>query len=131
MTASTAGTAFEGMQEEVNKAIESEIDSDDQGAVFAQKFATDMLGAINSENIKNNALTSILASLFTLFGALLMWNLRSIGFWVYVAGTLISIIAPLIIYQGNILGGLSAILIGFIGLVFIVLYAINKKQLVH
>jgi uncharacterized MnhB-related membrane protein len=66
-----------------------------------------------------------------LIGAIMMWNLRKIGFWIYVLGTVIGIVAPLIIYSGNLIGAISSIGIGFFGVLFVVLYAINKKQLVY
>jgi hypothetical protein len=104
---------------------------ENKSAEAAANMMKSLVGGISAETIKNNAYASILAAILTLIGAIMMWKLRKIGFWIYVLGTVIGIVAPLIIYSGNLLGAISAIGIGFFGILFVVLYAINKKQLVY
>lgn len=97
---------------------------------FAQSIIDNLVADLTLENIKNNAYASILASILTLLGAIMMWKLRKIGFWVYVLGTVIGIVAPLLIFPGNIIAVVFSVALSLIGIIFIVLYAINKKQLV-
>jgi hypothetical protein len=104
---------------------------ENKSAEAAANMMKSLVGGISAETIKNNAYASILAAILTLIGAIMMWNLRKIGFWIYVLGTVIGIVAPLIIYSGNLIGAISSIGIGFFGVLFVVLYAINKKQLVY
>ncbi|MCX6294779.1 MAG: hypothetical protein NTX97_01725 [Bacteroidetes bacterium] len=49
------------------------------------------------------AISSIGTSLFCLFGALMMWKLRKVGFYAYVCGQVLSIAIPFIImYSVNL-----------------------------
>ena len=105
--------------------------AENNSAEAAANMMKSLVGGINAESIKNNAYASILAAMLTLIGAIMMWKLRKVGFWIYVLGTAISVIAPLIIYSGNLIGAISSIGLGFFGVLFVVLYAINKKQLVY
>ncbi|MDP2175222.1 MAG: hypothetical protein Q8K70_04855 [Bacteroidota bacterium] len=89
------------------------------------------LASVTEETIRNSAYASIIAAILTLMGAFFMWGLKKIGFWVYVLGTAVSIIAPIIIYNGNVVGAFTAIGLGFVGLIFVILYAVNRKHLVY
>lgn len=129
----SADVMTEEVNEAVNEVVEemNEAQMSDKSTEAAANMMKSLVGGMNAEAIKNNAYASILAAVLTLMGAILMWKLRKVGFWVYVLGTIISIVAPLIIYSGNLIGAFTAIGFGFFGLLFIVLYAINKKQLVY
>ena len=99
-------------------------------------FMSTALGGIMSEfsiaeNVKIFGIATIVASIITLLGAFMMWGLRKMGFWVYVIGVAISIGTPLVIYGGNLMGAFSAIGIGFISIIFIILYGVNRKHLVN
>ncbi|MBD2756143.1 hypothetical protein [Spirosoma validum] len=66
--------------------------------------------------IKSLAIASAAYSLLTLAGAILMFRLRRVGFWVYVAGVVVGLILPII------LAGFSALNISF-GVFFSMLFA--------
>ncbi len=97
---------------------------------MAEKVISGASAMLNPENIKKNALFSILANLLTLGGAFLMFQLKKIGFWVYLAGTGIAIVTPLVVYgPTNLMSiGMTAV-IGFFGVLFAVLYSINLKYM--
>jgi phage-related protein len=111
--------------DDLEKAVEDKV----LGKV--QETMGNALASINEETIKNNGYAAIIASILTLMGAFFMWGLKKMGFLIYVFGTLVGIVAPIIIYNGNIVGAISAIGMGFVGLIFIVLYALNRKHLVY
>ena len=116
--------------DDTQSKLEEKLEGDEKGADITNKVMSDASRLATPENIKKSALFAILANVLTLSGAILMFMLRKPGFWMYVAGTLISIVAPLMIYgTGNILGLGLTILIGFFGILFVVLYALNLKQL--
>ncbi len=101
------------------------------GQQFVEKMIESTISAITPEKIRNAAFANIAYGVFTLLGALLMWRLRKSGFWIYVLGVIIAIAAPVAIYgTGNWLGLISSIGMGLVGLVFIILYAVNIKHLV-
>jgi hypothetical protein len=58
----------------------------------------------------------------------LMWGLDKKGFWLYLAGTAVTIIAPLMIYDG-IMGMAASGSAAFIGILFSILYFLNVKHL--
>ena len=69
-------------------------------------------------------IVSFLMAVGSLFGAILMWNLKKIGFYLYSACNIFAIFVPLIFAAGGI---------GWFGLVitvvFIVLYGLNFKHM--
>ena len=71
---------------------------------------------------------SLISSLLLILGAIWMWGLRKKGFWVYIAGNIVGVLAPIIIFGGQI--GWS---VGFMSLIaaaiFTGLYAVNLKFL--
>ncbi|MES2616635.1 MAG: hypothetical protein V4613_02085 [Bacteroidota bacterium] len=132
MTAKTYGKVMDAAKQDMGTVTDSlSTVTSSASAEAATEMINTMVGSINEDTIRNNGIASIIASIFTLVGALLMWKLRKMGFWVYVLGVLISIVAPVMIYSGNLLGAISAIGMGFIGILFIILYAVNRKHLVN
>ena len=54
-----------------------------------------------------------------------MWNLKKVGFYLYIAGIIVLIAAP--IAMGKLIGIIGGAFIGFIGVIFIVMYGVNLK----
>lgn len=69
-------------------------------------------------------LVYLVLALGSLFGAILMWNLKKIGYYLYVAANVIVIFVPVMFSAGGI---------GWFGLVitvvFIILYGLNFKHM--
>jgi hypothetical protein len=97
---------------------------------MAEKVISGASEMLNPANIKKNALFSILANILTFGGAFLMFQLKKIGFWTYVAGTGIAILTPIIVYgASNLMSiGMTAIY-AFFGILFAVLYSLNLKYM--
>jgi hypothetical protein len=59
-----------------------------------------------------------------------MFQLKKPGFWLYLAGTAVAVLAPIMVYGAtNIMSiGMSAV-IGFFGILFAVLYSLNLKYM--
>jgi 1,4-dihydroxy-2-naphthoate octaprenyltransferase len=130
LNANVSSSFVQQTLDDTQSKIEKDLDGDEKANDMANRMISDASKLASPENLKKSALFSILASVMTLGGALLMFMLRKPGFWLYVAGTLVSIIAPLVIYgTTNILGLGMTILISFFGILFVVLYALNLKQL--
>ncbi len=99
------------------------------GNFFSEKMKKNIMDMISVDKIKHSAMGSIIAALFTLTGAISMWLLRRLGFYLYIIGIIIGIGVPFYIYGNNILAiGLSGFG-SFFGLVFIALYALNLKSM--
>ncbi len=97
-------------------------------SMFGEKMMTSIGKMFTEATIKKNAIGAIVSSIFTLLGAIMMWKLRRIGFYLYIAGVVIGIIVPFYLYGNNLIAiGISAFT-SFFGLVFIALYALNFKS---
>ena len=84
---------------------------------------------LSAENALPLAITAIGVNLFCLFGALMMWKLRKVGFYVYVCGQLLGIIVPIILIGfSGVFGGLMA-LTSIFPIAFIIMYAFNLKHM--
>ncbi|WP_336513863.1 hypothetical protein [Pollutibacter soli] len=100
------------------------------GAEFADKMLSGVSEVMNPKNIKRSALYGLLASALTLFGAVMMFRLNKTGFWVYVAGTIVGIAAPIMIFGTSNLFSLGIVaLTGFFGIIFVILYSMNLKYM--
>lgn len=99
------------------------------GKKFGEKMKKNVMDMMSVEKMKNSAMGSFTAALFTLAGAFFMFRLRKYGFFLYIIGILIGIVIPFYIYGNNLLAiGISAFS-SFFGLIFIALYALNLKSM--
>lgn len=83
---------------------------------FEDRSSDDVPLPGNPEQIRSLAVAQFIYSLLTLIGAFLMFQLRRIGFWIYVAGVAVGLVLPVI------LGGFGALNTSF-GVFFSVLFA--------
>ncbi len=83
---------------------------------------------IQKDTLVTSGVMSLISSILLILGAIWMWGLRKKGFWVYLAGNAIGIIAPIFI-----MGGAAGWGIGVMALInaaiFSGLYAMNLKFL--
>ncbi len=101
-----------------------------EGKKLAEKVISGASAMLDPEKLKQNYLLGFISNLVTLGGAILMFRLRKIGFWLYVAGTVVLVATPLIIFGASNLLSLGLTLgFGIVGILFIVLYSLNLKQL--
>ncbi len=114
-------------KEKVNSDLQSNKDST-EGARFAQKIVNSI--TTSPENIRKGALANGAGAILCIAGAFMMWNLKRNGFYLYMAGTLVGIISPFVVFgSNNFIAILSSVVIGFIGLVFVILYGVNLKHM--
>lgn len=120
------------------KSVDDNLDKDgvdtttasfQMGKKLSAKMKKNVLDMMSVEKLKNSAMGSFIAALFTLAGAFFMWRLRKFGLFIYTIGIAIGIIAPFYIYGNNLLAiGISAFS-SFFGLIFIAMYALNLKSM--
>lgn len=83
---------------------------------------------IQKDTLVTSGVMSLISSILLILGAIWMWGLSKKGFWVYLAGNAIGIIAPIFI-----MGGAAGWGIGVMALInaaiFSGLYAMNLKFL--
>jgi len=103
--------------------------NDKEAEKLAGKIFDEAAPMITKEGLQKQSYISIGACILTLIGALLMFQLKLPGFGVYVAGKLIEISAPLLLFGAGLVTGIQTALTAFIGLIFIVLYAFCIKEM--
>ena len=112
-------------------AMKNTEDQLNQQGVKAPDFVKQIMGSVeadmNPDFLRKLAIFKFISCLLTLTGAILMWNLKKFGFYLYILGIIVLVIAP--ITMGKLVGAIGATIMGFIGVVFIVMYAVNLKQM--
>ena len=112
---------------EVIKNTEDRVNQRDNVPDFVEQIMGSVEADMNPDFLRKLAIFSFISNLLTLSGAILMWNLKKFGFYLYVLGIIVLVLAPLT--MGKLVGAIGASFIGFIGVVFIVMYAVNLKQM--
>ena len=114
----------------VNDDISKKKRGNDTGSVnFTRKIFANMSVMMTPDNLRRSSVTNIITSVICLLGAFLMWKLRRIGYYIYILGTLVSIILPFYLFGSNFITNLSTGVLGFIGILFIVFYGLNIKSM--
>ncbi len=101
---------------------------DQEGGEAAGQMIESVRSSMTPENLKNQGLATSITGVITLIGAVLMWGLRRTGFFIYVVGAVAGVAAPMFIF-GGVTGAIMAGGAAFIGILFVVLYALNLKHL--
>ncbi|MCU0379860.1 MAG: hypothetical protein MUE58_01595 [Chitinophagaceae bacterium] len=119
-------SALDSAQVEIKK----EAADNKKASQIADSVISGVSDILDPAKMKKNALYTILANILTLGGAYLMFQLKKPGFWLYLAGTAVAVLAPIMVYGAtNIMSiGMSAV-IGFFGILFAVLYSLNLKYM--
>lgn len=122
-TYSSADVVAEAAQEGLDRAAERVDDA--EASDFVDKIMGRVSANMTPENIRKSAVADGLYNLLALAGALLMFNLRKPGFYLYLAGIAVAIIAPFVIYGG--LMGAAGAATTFFSIIFAVLYATQLR----
>ena len=113
----------------MNSLKAQKVQKSDQGAEFAQKMIAGMSDAFTVENIKMASIGGTIAAIFCLIGAIMMWQLKKVGFYSYVLGTIIGLVVPMLVFHGNIFAVMSTAVAGMFGIAFCVMYGVNLKDM--
>ena len=126
--ANTASQLISAATEESRQELQK---SGDEGSKVADTVLNSLGDMANPANIKKAAIFAIVASVLTLIGGFLMFQLKKTGFYTYVLGTVIGIVGPFVAFGtgGNIFGLIISSAMAFFGILFVVLYALNLKYL--
>lgn len=124
---SNADSVTELTKNEIKKSQEEVAKS--EAPAFAKKLMADTGALADPGKLKMNGILTILSNLITFVGAFLMFRLKPAGFWVYVVGTILGVVAPLFVFGNTMLTGLMIIMPAIVGIAFIALYAFNLKDM--
>lgn len=122
--------ATASIMSDTRSKMEDQMEGKEQPA-FVKGMMSNAFSAMSADSIKKNSLVSILSCILTLTGAIMMWSLRKTGYYLYIAGIVIAIVAPLLLFGGGLLGLMSGGVTAVIGIAFIVMYGVNTKYMVR
>jgi hypothetical protein len=124
-----SGIVDTAMQQAKNNVQESTKDNPEAGKL-AEKVINSATVFSDPAKMKKMALYGLVADILAFAGAFLMFNLRKMGFWVYLVHAAVSILAPLAVYgASNMLVGIGAMFTAFLAILFSVLYSLNLKYM--
>ena len=109
--------------------LDSSVTHREKGSEFSEKIKVSFSKILEKENMRKLAIGNLIASLLTLAGAILMWNLNKTGFYIYIIGVIVSLVVPFILFGNDLIAVGAASFNNFFGLVFIALYALNLKSM--
>lgn len=96
---------------------------------FAEKMKASISKIFKEDNIRKGAIGGLIAAVLTLSGAILMWQLKRIGFHLYIVGIIVAIAIPFYLFGNDFVAVGASSFVNFFGLIFIALYALNLKSL--
>jgi len=107
-----------------------DAESSGEGKKLADEMMSGASAMMDKKKMKQNYLLAVLSNIMTLAGALLMFKLRKTGYWLYVAGIVVFVATPILIFgTSNLLNIGITLLFGAIGIIFIILYSLQLKHL--
>ena len=95
-------------------------------AYFEDRSSDDVPLPGDPQQIKSLALAQAAYSLITLVGAVLMFRLRRVGFWVYIAGIAVGLVLPVALAG---FGALNTSFGVFFSMLFAGLYWVSLKEM--
>ena len=105
-------------------------ESSGEGKKLADQMMSGASAMMDTKKLKQNYLLTVLSNIMTLAGALLMFRLRKSGYWLYVAGIVVLVATPLVIFgTENLLSMSITMLFAAIGILFIILYSLQLRHL--
>ncbi|MCZ4407405.1 hypothetical protein O3Q51_01190 [Cryomorphaceae bacterium 1068] len=119
------------LQTTINDAMSQMAEDTPEAAEMMQGFMMAASDTISSaiDNAGLIATTDLLVAILSAFGAFLMFKLRKSGFWIYVLAKVLGLASILVLLGVNILTMGVVSIAGFVGLIMVILYGINRKHM--
>ncbi len=102
--------------------------STDASADQTEQMQMALTKMLEVDNIINGGIANILSTTLILLGGFWMWQLKKKGFYAYIVGNLIGVLAPIVLMVNQI-GWMLGILALINAALFTALYATNLKHL--
>ncbi|MFN3916352.1 MAG: hypothetical protein ACK4K0_01310 [Flavobacteriales bacterium] len=121
-------------KEEFNRELDRQLEQGENSELedkFARELGGKMVGSVGNvfANMKWLGLTTLIVSILCIVGAILMWNLKKNGFFLYTGAQVIGIVMPFILLGGNIFAAMMSFILSIFAIAFIIMYAVNLKYM--
>lgn len=97
-----------------------------QKKYFEDRSSGDAPMPSDTVEVRQLAIAQLAYTLLTFIGAVLMFRLRRVGFWIYIAGVVVGIILPVVLAG---FGALNSSFGVFISVIFAGLYWVSLKEM--
>jgi hypothetical protein len=121
----------QNMSSMINEAFAQAMEEDPESGQFIESFA-DAMNETLSNSLANAgwlATSDILGALLSSLGAFMMFRLKKVGFWIYLAAKALGIILFLALVGTNFMTYSIVVFIILFDIVLSVLYAVNLKYM--
>jgi hypothetical protein len=116
------------IEQEKDKAMDKAANASQRSMMEKMFAGSDQM--MDTRKIKQHGLFMVMSNIMTLMGAIMMFRLKKTGFGFYVIGTVVYVVAPLLIFGGKgFFAMMMTMALGFMGIVFVILYALNIKYM--
>lgn len=124
------GTATSSIAPFLNEVFENEVDLSELPESL-QGFIESIFDAVTKllTNVTGIYLTIVLLSVIALLGVIMMWQFRKSGFYMYAASRSLIAFVPFIFIGYNLVSLMWFISSIIFGILFIVLYSLNLKEM--
>jgi hypothetical protein len=95
---------------------------------FLEGFRDQINNDLTDENLRKISIGRIISNFLTLFAAFMMWQLRRWAYFIYMGGIAILIAVPITVLGGS-LGWMMGIGVGIGGIIMIILFGANLRQM--
>jgi hypothetical protein len=113
----------------------------DKAATSGQEMSSKQMqdiekGRKGMELVMNNmvplVIITIVGALLCIYGAVMMRKLKKDGFWIYLCGELLPVIAGFILMGTAQFSGVMSVILGLgLPIVFVILYSVQRKYLIN
>ncbi|GAA4458398.1 hypothetical protein GCM10023189_30590 [Nibrella saemangeumensis] len=125
VTYATADTASSIAQEALDEAADRMQGR--EGAEFVERIMGTVQGSLSPENLRKSAISKLVYNLLTLLGAILMFNLRRVGYYAYLGGVIAGFLLPILLIGGLV--GFASSTGVFFSIIFTILYGTQLKYM--
>lgn len=119
------------VEEARTKMDEAMAQMGDEGNEMVSKMMESAISMAekSAENAKPLGISGIVLAVLSLLGVWQMWNLKKSGFWLYLVASVAGLIVPMVFLGGGLMTLIGVGFMGFITIVFVILYAVNLKHM--
>lgn len=118
--------------QEISVQVSGAMDQADSQTQDVMEMAMDAVASTIEAGIENAVMLGVvgfLAAALSFFGAFQMFKLKKMGYYLYILSKVVGVFIPLMLLGVNLITGFMYGIGGFIAIVGIILYGVNKKHL--
>lgn len=110
------------------RMAEIEDKMENNSSSFVKSIMGSVTAGLSPANLQKSGAIKIIVGLLCLSGAVLMWRFKKNGFYIYIVGCAIEVLAPIILL-GGLVGVIGVVSAAFFNAIACILYGLNLKEM--